>query len=145
MPFGNIAIALISFWFFALPIDCMAMPAKNLDRAIQLDGLSINMMFHVKDSKGQTLDVVPLNQLISIVLSFKIDTKTNLKPLLLNKFDVSMPEHKHGMQTRVKITKLSNQEFLIEGIKLHMPGAWQINVQAQYDSQSLQVAIPLKL
>ncbi len=44
-------------------------------------------------------------------------------------FDGGMPSHGHGFVTAPRVTRaLGDHEFLVEGVKFHMPGAWQLRV-----------------
>ena len=41
-----------------------------------------------------------------------------------------MPEHDHGMPTAPQITRqLDNGDYLLEGMRFHMPGAWQLLIE----------------
>jgi hypothetical protein len=39
--------------------------------------------------------------------------------------DAQMPEHRHGMNYRAKVTNLGGGKFRAEGLLFHMPGRWQ--------------------
>jgi hypothetical protein len=41
--------------------------------------------------------------------------------------DAVMPEHKHGMNYRPRVTTLGNGRFRAEGLLLHMPGTWEFS------------------
>ena len=42
-------------------------------------------------------------------------------------FDASMPDHNHGMVvTASKPKLLADGRYEVQGVKLHMPGAWQL-------------------
>jgi hypothetical protein len=41
------------------------------------------------------------------------------------KFDARMPEHRHGMNYRVKVVSLATGRFHSEGWLFHMPGRWE--------------------
>ena len=44
-------------------------------------------------------------------------------------FDGGMPEHGHGFVTAPRVTRaLGDGEFLVEGVKFHMAGAWELRV-----------------
>lgn len=42
--------------------------------------------------------------------------------------DATMPQHRHGMVTRPSHRELGDGEYLTEGMKLHMPGRWRLEV-----------------
>ncbi len=60
-------------------------------------------------------------------------------------YDATMPEHKHGMLTKARVTRKEQNTFLIEGIKLHMPGAWLMSFKLKRGSQEDLVTIPVRL
>ena len=44
-------------------------------------------------------------------------------------FDGGMPAHGHGFVTAPRVTRdLGDGEFLVEGVKFHMAGAWELRV-----------------
>ena len=71
----------------------------------------------------KALKTAPLNKLFSI----QIKTSRFVK---MKKFDIRMPEpgHEHGMLNQAKISKTKNGDFKIEGLRLHMPGNWQMQM-----------------
>ena len=43
-----------------------------------------------------------------------------------------MPEHDHGLPTQPKVTtRLDNGDYLLEGVRFHMQGHWQLQVELQ--------------
>ena len=50
-------------------------------------------------------------------------------------FDAAMPEHGHGMNYVPTIERVSNNQFEVKRIRLHMAGFWEIylDVQAKKD------------
>lgn len=80
---------------------------------------------------------------------------TNEKPLVLNEYlsfalkinpldntvpsdftltvEGGMPAHNHGFPSAIKTSRLDSQTFLIEGVKFHMPGQWQLQVHIDED------------
>lgn len=43
-----------------------------------------------------------------------------------------MPEHDHGLPTQPEVTtRLSNGDYLLEGVRFHMQGHWQLQVELQ--------------
>ena len=44
-----------------------------------------------------------------------------------------MPEHDHGLPTQPQVTKrLDNGDYLLEGVRFHMQGHWELQVEFQY-------------
>jgi len=59
-------------------------------------------------------------------------------------FDGGMPSHGHGFVTQPRVTRnLGNGEFLVEGVKFHMPGEWVIQITLTGRGASDQVSLPL--
>lgn len=45
-------------------------------------------------------------------------------------FDGGMPQHGHGFQTRPHVSRTrSVGEFLVDGVRFHMPGDWMLRVE----------------
>jgi hypothetical protein len=61
-------------------------------------------------------------------------------------FDGGMPSHGHGFVTRPRVTRnLGNGEFLVEGVKFHMPGEWVFRVTVTGRELSDYVKLPLMM
>lgn len=45
-------------------------------------------------------------------------------------FDASMPAHQHGMNYTPNVTSLGGNIFTVENVVFHMPGIWQMDVEA---------------
>ena len=44
-----------------------------------------------------------------------------------------MPEHDHGLPTQPQVTRrLDNGDYLLEGVRFHMQGHWELQVEVQY-------------
>jgi hypothetical protein len=44
-----------------------------------------------------------------------------------------MPEHDHGLPTKPQVTKrLDNGDYLLEGVRFHMQGLWELQIEFQY-------------
>jgi hypothetical protein len=61
-------------------------------------------------------------------------------------FNGGMPSHGHGFTTTPKVTRaLGSGEFLVEGVKFHMPGAWELRVgitdPETRDEASFQISV----
>lgn len=45
-----------------------------------------------------------------------------------------MPEHDHGLPTQPEVTtRLSNGDYLLEGVRFHMQGLWQLQIELQLE------------
>jgi hypothetical protein len=44
-----------------------------------------------------------------------------------------MPEHDHGLPTQPEVTmRLYNGDYLLEGVRFHMQGHWELQIEFQY-------------
>ena len=44
-----------------------------------------------------------------------------------------MPEHDHGLPTQPEVTmRLDNGDYLLEGVRFHMQGHWELQIEFQY-------------
>jgi hypothetical protein len=49
----------------------------------------------------------------------------------LERLDASMPEHRHGMNYRPRITTLGDGRYRAEGMMFHMSGRWQLEFEVR--------------
>jgi hypothetical protein len=57
-----------------------------------------------------------------------------------------MPDHDHGLPTLPLITEqVENGVYLLEGVRFHMPGRWQIIVSIQIDNRDDRAVIDFQL
>lgn len=57
-----------------------------------------------------------------------------------------MPEHDHGLPTRPRVTRyLGDGQYLLEGMRFHMPGAWEIQIAIDALGKQDVVVIALTL
>ena len=62
------------------------------------------------------------------------------------RFDGGMPSHGHGFVTRPRVTRnLGGGEFLVEGVKFHMPGDWVLEITVTSRGASDRVSFPLRV
>jgi uncharacterized protein YxjI len=58
------------------------------------------------------------------------------KAIVLDLFDIDMPEHQHGMITKAKWTCTPKSKSCnITGLKLHMPGSWRVRAKLRCDNR----------
>ena len=63
-----------------------------------------------------------------------MDNEDNV--LVLEQLDVygGMPEHDHGLPTQPEVTtQLDNGDYLLEGVRFHMQGLWQLQIELVYE------------
>lgn len=57
-----------------------------------------------------------------------------------------MPDHDHGIPTQPQVTSQpAAGSYLLEGVRFHMPGKWQIIVSVETEQQSSQAVIEFTL
>lgn len=60
--------------------------------------------------------------------------------------DAGMPAHDHGLQTSPQVTRyLGDGDYLLEGMKFHMPGAWEVTVTVVAADETHVATIQLAL
>ncbi|MEX0975989.1 MAG: FixH family protein [Woeseia sp.] len=60
--------------------------------------------------------------------------------------DGGMPEHDHGLPTQPRVTRyLGDGKYLLEGMRFHMPGDWEILVSIDIPGKQDVVVISLTL
>lgn len=61
------------------------------------------------------------------------------------KINAMMPMHKHGMNYKPSVQKISDGKFEIKGFVFHMPGKWQYKIDLKQGDSSDKVLIDYKL
>jgi hypothetical protein len=91
------------------------------------------------------LEPVPINRIHHWILHLEtIDGKP--VPDAQITVNGGMPAHNHGLPTRPRSTQyLGDGDYLIEGMRFHMTGYWEIILTITADSVSDTVVIPLEL
>ena len=57
-----------------------------------------------------------------------------------------MPEHDHGLPTQPQLTsRLDNGDYVLEGVRFHMQGLWQIQIELQLNGLVDTAIIEFKL
>lgn len=57
-----------------------------------------------------------------------------------------MPEHDHGMPTVPQITQqLANGDYLLEGVRFHMPGLWLLVIDLTIDGNEQSATLEFRL
>ncbi len=57
----------------------------------------------------------------------------------LARLDATMPEHRHGMNYRPRLTALGEGRFRAEGMMFHMSGRWQLEFEIESAKGSLRL------
>jgi hypothetical protein len=91
------------------------------------------------------INPVPINQILKWTLHVE-DAEGQLVENATITVDGDMPQHGHGLPTRPQVTRyLDNGDYLIEGLKFHMPGWWVVDFQMEAGGQQDQVRFNLLL
>lgn len=57
-----------------------------------------------------------------------------------------MPAHNHGLPTQPRQTRsLGNGDYLVEGLRFHMAGAWEMRLEIRAGGRADTVVVPLRL
>lgn len=74
-------------------------------------------------------DPIPVNQIHTWTLHIETGDGRSVEHAAVS-VDGKMPQHIHGLPTKPQITKeLGNGDYLIEGLKFHMPGWWVVDLR----------------
>lgn len=91
------------------------------------------------------INPVPINQMLKWTLHVE-DAEGQLVENATSTVDGDMPQHGHGLPTRPQVTRyLGNGDYLVEGLKFHMPGWWVVDFQIEAGGQQDQVRFNLLL
>jgi hypothetical protein len=91
------------------------------------------------------INPVPINQILKWTLHVE-DAEGQLVENATITVDGDMPQHGHGLPTRPQVTRyLGNGDYLVEGLKFHMPGWWVVDFQIEAGGQQDQVRFNLPL
>ena len=78
------------------------------------------------------MDTPPLSEPFAMTITF-CDVGRQVEALT---FDALMPAHRHGMNFHVDVDNASDNRFEVRNIVFHMPGLWEIKVEAEAFGQS---------
>lgn len=63
----------------------------------------------------------------------------------LAKVDATMPEHRHGMNYRPRISAVGDGRYRVEGLMFHMSGRWQLEFELNDGNQSQRLFHDVKV
>lgn len=134
-------------FLFSLQNLCAAptWSAINLSKTWEWHARKMNITVQPIDLEGKYLSAIPLNQVVKLRVDIEALDRQPINDLQLVKFDALMPAHRHGMVTKAHISEVGSHQYLIEGVKLHMPGVWSLFFDMKTKSEAAQVAILLNL
>jgi hypothetical protein len=88
---------------------------------------------------------VPVNQMLSWTLHVETADGQPVETATIT-VDGDMPQHGHGLPTRPQVTRyLGNGDYLVEGLKFHMPGWWVMDFVITSNGQSDPVRFNMML
>jgi hypothetical protein len=91
------------------------------------------------------LDPIGINQLHSWTLHVETADGQPVDNAQI-RVDGGMPAHGHGLPTQPQVTQnLGNGDYLLEGVRFQMPGAWVMRFDVAADGQSDGVTFELVL
>ena len=119
--------------------------AQELSSDVDLSGHRVVARLQPLDAVCHNLEQMRLGRVFCLRLVLETSNAAWLRDLKLDRFDAVMPEHRHGMVTRPKVSAAKDGEYLIRGVKLHMAGDWKFTINLVHGNSTAQVAIPVKL
>ena len=91
------------------------------------------------------LDPIAINRIHTWVLH--VESRAG-EPVTGARLEVSgtMPAHDHGLPTQPRVTReLGNGDYLLEGVRFHMHGAWEMSIIIEASGKRDVVLVPLQL
>jgi hypothetical protein len=59
--------------------------------------------------------------------------------------DAQMPEHRHGMNYRARVSATGERRYVAEGLLFHMPGRWQLVFDVERETGTERLTTDLVL
>jgi hypothetical protein len=121
----------------ALALAISPAKAANLQTQSTPSGLQIEMQ--------SQLQPLVINQMHGWVISL-----TDTQGQAVNNADITvtggMPAHDHGLATSPRITQqLGDGQYLLQGVRFHMPGMWQLELLIQIEETTYRAQVELNL
>jgi hypothetical protein len=96
-------------------------------------------------SYTSSLDLVPVNQMHTWTIRVETAGGEPIEGAEIM-VDGGMPQHRHGLPTTPQVTQdLGEGEYLVEGLRFHMPGWWEVKFQVTANGKSDSVTFNLDL
>ena len=114
-------IKIIIFLLFTYLSYTASIYAQNTNLGIS--EVSINSHYQV--SYRSKSNPIPLNKIHQWILHIEDNEGMPVENAIVT-IDGGMPTHNHGLPTQPIATKLGNGDYLVEGIKFSMTGAWDV-------------------
>ena len=85
--------------------------------------------------------VLKKNVVSELDIAIRSPADANLEVTSLT-FDARMPEHRHGMVTKAKVSRVDKNRFAIAGVNLHMSGNWELVFRLQTADGARVLVVP---
>lgn len=91
------------------------------------------------------LEPIPINRMHAWVLHLETAAGEPVTGATIT-VEGGMPAHDHGLPTEPRITgELGDGAYLLEGLRFHMNGAWEITIRLRAGDERDVVIVPLRL
>lgn len=144
-PVKSVVIILALLLLTACSTPGPSTPASTLtppDDAAN-SSLTDNGLYRV--SFTSALDPIAINQLHSWTVHVETADGRPVEDAQIS-VDGGMPAHGHGLPTQPQVTQnMGNGDYLLEGVRFQMPGAWVMRFDVSADGQSDGVTFELAL
>ncbi len=144
---GAILIAVVLLMPVPGPRVFVPMVTRNVSPPAELDTSATRMsssgLYRV--SFTSVIEPIPINQIHNWTLH--VET-TDGHPVNDARIGVSggMAQHGHGLPTRPRVTQhLGNGYYVVEGLKFHMTGKWEVRFDISSSARSDSVIVSLLL
>lgn len=96
-------------------------------------------------SMHSELDPLRINQMHSWIISVH-DSRGDAVDDAVIRVDGGMPEHNHGLATSPQVTaQLGDGRYRLQGVRFHMNGEWELNMQIEHAGVQYQATFLLTL
>jgi hypothetical protein len=143
----NLPWRVFANYFFSafIFLICGISSAQDLTTTAVLGAERLEISLQPRDAGCLKIKQISIGAVFCFAMTIKTPNEAWLKELKVQRFDMIMPEHRHGMVTRARVKATKTGEYSIDGVKAHMPGEWKITIDLVQGKSAAQVAIPLKL
>lgn len=131
---------------FAFGLFVFALAAESLLASTQTDQqIWVSRSGHFHLSYESELDPIIINRMHSWVLHLVTADGQAVSAVKIT-MQGGMPEHDHGLPTRPRVSASADPgRYLVEGIRFHMSGHWEIEFTISTGRDEDTVLIPLEL
>lgn len=99
---------------------------------------------HFRVSYESQLEPIAINRIHSWTLHVSTAEGAPVTNAVLT-IEGGMPEHNHGLATAPSIAPAGDGEYQLQGLRFHMPGYWELELNITDGNVSDKVIIPLEL